>query len=299
MLPNLSCLHCRSSASASVEAPFERFRYALDDISIDPRRKRSWDEDATCAICLGLLRDEDELGEYGEGSTDVEAIVEHPNDEETDRPRCNHVFHTTCLIKHIAASPPGVPPRCPICKITIPSETVQRLAPEDILRFGEGRGNAIMELDDTDDEGEEADEEPESVVVERIERYIDSRRNDVRGPIPDLKDEFEAFAAANAPGTRLPPDLERWRRAALYKRVTELRRDYQTYQARLDSFAEMEAFYREAGRPPNLSATTLQSRAALRDVRRLTFKQMEKVANEAMTVMPFLSDSGRATVRFP
>lgn len=297
MLPNLSCLRC--SDSVGVEAPFERFRDALNDISIDPRRTESWDEDATCAICLGLLRDEDQVDEYVEGSTDVEAIIEHPNDEETDRPRCNHVFHRACLIKHISTSPPGLPPLCPNCKIEIPAKTIARLVPEDTLGFGEGKGNAIMELDDSDEEEEEVDEEPESVVLERIERYIDSRRNDMRGQIPNLENEFVAFAAANAPGTRLPPDLERWRRAALYKRVTELRREYQTYEDALDSFAEMQAFLRENARPPDRTATTLQARDALRAVRRMTFKQMKKVVNEAMTVLPFLSQPGRPTVRFP
>ena len=115
MLPNMSSL--------SIGEQYERFRYALDDSKIDPQIKKmaDWQEEATCAICLGLLMEED--GQQGEPETTVEAIIEKP-DPKTNKLVCNHVFHTRCLRMWIKTRRD-----CPTCRTPIPDSTIARLSP--------------------------------------------------------------------------------------------------------------------------------------------------------------------------
>ena len=299
MLPNLSELRC---GCASVDARFDRLRDALDDLSIDPRRKRNanWVEDGVCVICLGLLTDDEEF--YNTGTRDVEAIVEHPDDPQTGAPRCNHIFHIACLRRHVEkAVESNAVPRCPSCRIAIPGDTVFRLTGQEATLSGDGNGNDILDITSTDDEDDDDDEEPEvfsrveadedeleTTLLQDIDNYIDRRRNDFRGYTEDLRDEFETFAALNAPRTLLPRELVRWRRAAIYKFVTEQRRQYAEFQEYLEL---------DAGN--TLSTTMEEARAATRRVQRIVFELMDKAFHEATEDLPYLTDTGHVRLSFP
>lgn len=127
-----ACQRCVSTAKA-----YKNFDDALNDLQVEPQRKRNWLEEAVpsvsgdgdrsprvhaqaqspaaCAICLEQLS----LPPANDPeSYEVEALIEN-----RELNRCNHIFHTTCLQEHVSKGGK----RCPTCRTPIARDVLQRL----------------------------------------------------------------------------------------------------------------------------------------------------------------------------